>query len=93
MILLFTLDVMWVHTAGEVDFEEFLLLMDRKAKESRDDMENSGLLEAFKVFDKDGNGVITKGAAPYLCQVAEAYRTTYAHFSSLSLSLSLCCKR
>ena len=54
--------MMWVHTAGEVDFEEFLLLMDRKAKESRDDIENSGLLEAFKVFDKDGNGVITQGA-------------------------------
>jgi calmodulin len=41
---------------GEVDFEEFLELMAKKIQESSDDLD---ILEAFKVFDKDGNGQIS----------------------------------
>ena len=43
---------------GEVDFGEFLQLMHKKIQESADDLD---ILEAFRVFDKDGNGVITAG--------------------------------
>ena len=39
-----------------VDFKEFLGLMTRKVKDIEVEDE---LLEAFKVFDKDGNGFIT----------------------------------
>lgn len=41
---------------GTIDFPEFLTMMARKMKESDSDEE---LLEAFKVFDKDGNGFIS----------------------------------
>lgn len=42
---------------GEVDFQEFMELMARKMKEGEMDEE---LVEAFKTFDKNGNGHITK---------------------------------
>ena len=41
---------------GEIDFEEFLQLMHKKIKEEQDDLD---VLEAFRVFDKDGNGCIS----------------------------------
>ena len=41
---------------GTIDFKEFLGLMSRQTKE-RDSQEE--LREAFKVFDKDGNGFIS----------------------------------
>lgn len=41
---------------GTIDFKEFLGLMSRQTKE-RDSQEE--LKEAFKVFDKDGNGFIS----------------------------------
>ena len=41
---------------GTVDFKEFLLMMARRKKEGDNEEE---LLEAFKVFDKDGNGLIS----------------------------------
>jgi hypothetical protein len=41
---------------GEVDFDEFLLLMWKKKIEEDEDID---ILEAFKVFDKDGNGSIS----------------------------------
>jgi len=41
---------------GEVDFEEFVTLMNRRSKET--DIEEE-VLNAFKVFDKDGNGLIS----------------------------------
>ena len=37
---------------GEIDFEEFLQLMHKKIKEEQDDLD---VVEAFRVFDKDGN--------------------------------------
>lgn len=40
---------------GEVDFEEFLLMM-KKQMMSRD--ADSEMLEAFKVFDRNGDGQI-----------------------------------
>jgi len=41
---------------GTIDFKEFLGLMVRKMKDT--DMEEE-LIEAFKVFDRDGNGYIS----------------------------------
>jgi len=41
---------------GTIDFNEFVQLMGRKMKETDTEEE---LREAFKVFDKDGNGFIS----------------------------------
>jgi len=41
---------------GVIDFPEFLTMMARKMKDVDVDEENK---EAFKVFDKDGNGFIS----------------------------------
>ena len=41
---------------GTIDFPEFLTMMARKMKETDSDEE---LREAFRVFDKDGNGFIS----------------------------------
>merc|ERR1712153_124311 len=41
---------------GTIDFPEFLSLMARKMKDTDTEEE---LIEAFKVFDKDGNGFIS----------------------------------
>ena len=40
---------------GTIDFEEFLIMMSKKMKENDSEEE---LMEAFKVFDNDGNGFI-----------------------------------
>lgn len=39
--------------SGSIDFPEFLTLMARKMKECDTEEE---LIQAFKVFDRDGNG-------------------------------------
>jgi calmodulin len=45
---------------GLIDFDDFKLMMNRKG-ESRLEIFNDELLnEAFRIFDKDGNGFITK---------------------------------
>ncbi|UJR25306.1 hypothetical protein I4U23_006657 [Adineta vaga] len=41
--------------SGTVDFDEFLALMVKKAKEAEDERE---LREVFRVFDKNGGGII-----------------------------------
>ena len=41
---------------GTIDFKEFLGLMEKKMKEPENEEE---IIEAFKVFDKDGNGLIS----------------------------------
>ena len=41
---------------GTIDFPEFLTMMARKMKDTDTEEE---LREAFKVFDKDGNGLIS----------------------------------
>ncbi|GIX65706.1 calmodulin, putative [Babesia caballi] len=42
--------------SGAIDFPEFLILMARKMKEGDTEEE---LVQAFKVFDRDGNGFIS----------------------------------
>ena len=41
---------------GEIDFEEFVTLMNRRSKQT--DIEDE-IYNAFKVFDKEGNGLIS----------------------------------
>ena len=41
---------------GTIDFPEFLSLMARKMKDTDTEEE---LIDAFKVFDRDGNGLIS----------------------------------
>jgi Ca2+-binding protein (EF-Hand superfamily) len=45
--------------SGTIDFEEFISLISRKMKEPG--IENE-LMEAFKIFDQDGTGMITTNA-------------------------------
>lgn len=42
---------------GNIDFQEFLSLMEKKMKDPKDIEQE--LRDAFKVFDKDGNGFIS----------------------------------
>jgi Ca2+-binding EF-hand superfamily protein len=42
---------------GTIDFPEFLTMMAKKMKDSDDGQDE--LKEAFRVFDKDGNGFIS----------------------------------
>ena len=49
---------------GTIDFPEFLTMMARKMKDTDSEEE---IKEAFKVFDKDGNGFIS--AAGQLCSI------------------------
>uniref|UniRef100_A0A0K2U3X1 EF-hand domain-containing protein n=1 Tax=Lepeophtheirus salmonis TaxID=72036 RepID=A0A0K2U3X1_LEPSM len=48
---------------GMIDFPEFLSLVAKREKESVED-ENE-LKEAFRVFDKEGNGSLTRGELEY----------------------------
>ena len=41
---------------GQIDFEEFVILMNKRSKET--DYEDE-VINAFKVFDKDGQGLIS----------------------------------
>ena len=41
---------------GQIDFEEFVSLMNRRSKETDTEEE---VINAFKVFDKDGEGLIS----------------------------------
>lgn len=46
------------NTDGSIDFPEFLTMMARKMRDSDSQAE---IFEAFRVFDKDGDGKIDKG--------------------------------
>jgi len=55
-----------VDGSGEIDFDEFLTLMDKKLSEPSSDEE---LMQAFKVFDVNGDNI----SADELKQVLEQY--------------------
>ncbi|KAL7480051.1 hypothetical protein ACHAW6_005760 [Cyclotella cf. meneghiniana] len=56
--LSFVFDILPIDSDGNgtIDFPEFLTMMARKMKDTDSEEE---ILEAFKVFDKDGNGFIS----------------------------------
>merc|ERR1719148_479111 len=71
--------------SGAIDFPEFLTMMARKMKDTDSEEE---ILEAFKVFDKDGNGFISAAEMnpfPSLSNTLKASRIS----SSLSVSFIL----
>lgn len=49
---------------GTIDFPEFLTMMARKMKDTDSEEE---IREAFRVFDKDGNGLISAAELRYSC--------------------------
>jgi calmodulin len=44
---------------GTIDFSEFIQMMPAATKNERDEDAEEEMLEAFKVFDSDGNGMIS----------------------------------
>lgn len=56
LILLFFFTVLSFPGNGTIDFPEFLTMMARKMKDTDSEEE---IREAFRVFDKDGNGFIS----------------------------------
>lgn len=50
--------------SGNLDFSEFLAMMKRKYKQMEDTQES--VKEAFKMFDKDGDGFITADELKYV---------------------------
>ena len=54
---------MFIKGNGTIDFDEFLHMMAKKMKESDSEEE---LREAFRVFDKDGNGFISAAELRYV---------------------------
>ena len=57
------IDEVDVDGNGTIDFPEFLTMMRRKMRDSDSDEE---IKEAFKVFDKDGNGYISPAELRYV---------------------------
>ena len=55
-LLPFELSNDWWLGNGTIDFPEFLTMMARKMKDTDSEEE---IREAFRVFDKDGNGFIS----------------------------------
>ena len=66
---------------GTIDFPEFLSLMARKMKDTDTEEE---LIEAFKVFDRDGNGFIS---AAELRHVMTNLGETQLHFIDLGVEM------
>ena len=46
--------------SGDIDFAEFVTLVAHKMKDDDESLQERKLVDAFKVFDADGNGVIDK---------------------------------
>ena len=44
---------------GTIDFAEFIEMMPKAAPKEKDGNAEEEMMEAFKVFDSDGNGMIT----------------------------------
>jgi Ca2+-binding EF-hand superfamily protein len=44
---------------GTIDFEEFVRMMPAASKNERDENAEEEMLEAFQIFDADGNGNIS----------------------------------
>merc|ERR1712086_10931 len=47
--------------SGDIDFDEFLAILGSKMNN-----DNDYLMEAFKIFDRDGNGFISKQELKYV---------------------------
>jgi hypothetical protein len=64
---------------GTIDFPEFLTMMARKMKDTDSEEE---IREAFRVFDKDGNGFISAAEL-------RLARLIFVHYSYVNISCSI----
>ena len=71
---------------GEIDFEEFLQMMAKKMKESDSDEE---IREAFRIFDRDGDGFLTACELKVVC--LSDTNTSYNQINSNSIYSNTCC--
>ena len=55
-IIIIYLFIYFLTGNGEIDFEEFLQMMSKKIKDTDTEEE---IRDAFRIFDKDGNGLIS----------------------------------
>lgn len=56
LLLILLLFIYFLTGNGEIDFEEFLQMMSKKIKDTDTEEE---IRDAFRIFDKDGNGLIS----------------------------------
>lgn len=56
LLLLLLFKNLFLTGNGEIDFEEFLQMMSKKIKDTDTEEE---IRDAFRIFDKDGNGLIS----------------------------------
>lgn len=68
---------------GTIDFDEFLQMMSRKMKETDTEEE---IKEAFKIFDKDGNGYISHSGS-----FSVLFSVTLLHFFRELTWFCRCC--
>ena len=61
---------------GQIEFPEFCVMMKRMMKETDSEM----IREAFRVFDKDGNGVITAQEFRYFMVEISSSVTSFFFF-------------
>lgn len=66
---------------GQIEFPEFCVMMKRMMKETDSEM----IREAFRVFDKDGNGVITAQVSSfaYFHREKAIRNSKCAHYANL----------
>ncbi len=66
---------------GTIDFPEFLTMMARKMKDTDSEEE---IREAFRVFDKDGNGFISAAELRFVLK-SYKYLIIYLNISFLAM--------
>lgn len=65
---------------GQIEFPEFCVMMKRMMKETDSEM----IREAFRVFDKDGNGVITAQEFRYFMVCSKIIFMLFKMFTAFS---------
>lgn len=68
---------------GQIEFPEFCVMMKRMMKETDSEM----IREAFRVFDKDGNGVITAQVGDGLSALTLSSSDLFHIFTEQSMSV------
>ena len=69
---------------GEIDFPEFCVMIKRMTRKTDTEV----IKEAFRVFDKDGNGIITAQVSLPSCEI----KSLYFQFSLFWFSRQTQCK-